>query len=149
MFLQMFENWKHFGHENEKLVSPLQKIKIQREIATDFYRKLRTVHVTAAVYIQKKYALNNPLLKSFCVLGSQWYIIQKHVTDSELPLSEEKERLDVWWNKVFKANRCPVLSSLVHPCLSIFTGLMMECSFSMMNYIIDSRSSRMEIETYR
>ena len=54
--------------ENEKLVSSLRKIKIQREIATDFYRKRRTAYVTAAVYIQKKYALNNAPLKSFCAL---------------------------------------------------------------------------------
>ena len=51
------------------------------------------------------------------------------------------------WNKVFKTNRYPVLSSLVRPCLSIFMGLMVECSFSMMNDI-DFRSGRMEIETY-
>ena len=34
------------------------------------------------------------------------------------------------------------------PCLSIFTGPMVECSFSTMNGIIDSRSGRMEIKTY-
>ena len=58
----------YVGDENEKLVSSLRKSKIQRDIATDFYRKLRTAYVTAAVYIQKKYALNNPHLKFFCVL---------------------------------------------------------------------------------
>ena len=72
----------------------------------------------------------------------------KNVTDSEFSLPEEKERLDVWWNKVFKTNRYPVLSTLVRPCVSIFTGPMVEYSFSMMNNIIDSRSGRMEIETY-
>ena len=70
------------------------------------------------------------------------------MTDSELPLPEETERLDFWWNKVFKTKRYPVLSSLVHPCLSIFTGPMVECSFSVMNDIIDSRSGCMEIDTY-
>ena len=74
--------------------------------------------------------------------------IQKYATDSELPLPEETERLDIWWNKVFKTKRYPVLSSLVRPCLSIFTGPMVECSFSIMNDIIDSRSGRMEIDTY-
>ena len=58
----------YVGDEHEKLVLPLQKNKIQREIATNFYRKLHTAYVTAAVYIQKKYALNNPLFKSFCAL---------------------------------------------------------------------------------
>ena len=111
--------------ENEKLVLSLRKYKIQKEIATDFYRKLRTAFVTAAVYIQKKYALNNPLLKLFYALdprlrqsflthenllnlipyfetflssgcGEYSSEIQKYVTDSELPLPEEKERLNVW-----------------------------------------------------
>ena len=40
--------------ENEKLVSSLQKNKIQRDIATDFYRKLCAAYVTAAFYIQKE-----------------------------------------------------------------------------------------------
>ena len=73
--------------------------------------------------------------------------IQKYVTNSELPLPEEKERLHVCWNEVFKTNSYPVLSSLVRPCLSIFTGPMVERSFSMMNDI-DSRSGYMESETY-
>ena len=64
--------WKlktlYAGDENEKLVSSLRKSKIQRYIATNFYRKLRTAYVTAAVYIQKKYALNNHLVKFFCAL---------------------------------------------------------------------------------
>ena len=41
---------------------------IQRDIATDFQRKLRTAYVTAAVDIKKKYALNHPRLKFFCAL---------------------------------------------------------------------------------
>ena len=58
----------HVGDEKETLVSSSRKNKIQREITTDFYRKLHTAYFTAAVYIQKKYALNNPLLKSLCAL---------------------------------------------------------------------------------
>ena len=73
--------------------------------------------------------------------------IQKYFTDLELPLPEEKERLDVWWNKVFKTNRYRVLSSLVWPCLNIFWKPMVELSFSMMNDITDSRSGSMEIRT--
>ena len=49
--------WKlktYVWDEIEKLVLLLRKIKIQRDVATDFYRKLRTAHVTAAVYIKKK-----------------------------------------------------------------------------------------------
>ena len=48
----------------------------------------------------------------------------------------------------YSKHKYSVFSSLVRPCLSIFTGLIMECSFSMMNDIIDSRSGHMEIETY-
>ena len=61
----------YVGDENEKLVPLLQKSKIQKEVATDFYRKLHTAYVTAVVYLQKKYVLNNPLLKSFCALDPQ------------------------------------------------------------------------------
>ena len=167
----------YVGDKNEKLVSSLRKNKIQRDIANNFYRKLPTAYVTAAVYIQKKYALNSAHLKFFCALhprlrqsslthenllnlkpyfetflssgrGEYSPEIHKYITDSELPLQKEQERLDVWWNKVFKTNRYPVLSSLVRPCLSIFTGPMVECSFSMMNDIINSRSGHMEIEAY-
>ena len=120
--------------ENEKLVSSLRRKKILRDIANNFYRKLLTAYVTAAFYIQKEYALNNPLLKFFCALdprlrqsslthenlvnlksyfetflssdcGEYLSETQKYVTDSELLLPEEKERLDVWWNKIFKTNR--------------------------------------------
>ena len=62
-----------------------------------------------------------------------------------LPAPEENERLDIWWNKVFHTKRYPALSDLVRASLSIFTGPMVECSFSMMNDIIDARSGRMEI----
>ena len=61
----------YVGDETEQLVSLLQKSKIQRDIATDFYRKLHIAYVTAAVDIQKKYALNNPVLKFFCALDSR------------------------------------------------------------------------------
>ena len=72
----------YVGDENEKLVSSLRKSKIQRDIATDFYRKLRTAYVTAAVYIQKKYALNNPHLKFFCVLDPR--LCQSSLTHENL-----------------------------------------------------------------
>ena len=100
-------------------MSSLRKNKIQRDIATDFYRKLRTAYVTAALYIQKKYVLSNLHLKFFRALdprlrqsslthenllnlkpyfetflssdrGEYSSEIQKYVTDSELPLPKEK-----------------------------------------------------------
>ena len=41
-----------------------------------------------------------------------------------------------------------MLSSVVKASLSIFTGPMVESSFSRMNGIIDPRSGRTEIDTY-
>ena len=166
----------YVGNKNEKLISSSRKNKVQKEIVTDFYKKPRTAYVTAAAYIKTKYAINNPLPKSFCALDPKLRLsslthenllnlkpnfqtflsngcggfsteIQKYITDSGLSLPEETERLDIWWNNVFKTKRYLVLSSLVRPCLSIFTGPMVECSFSVMNGI-DSRSGRMEIDTY-
>ena len=89
------------------------------------------------------------LLWNFLSSGSGEYSseIQKYVPDLELSLPEEKGRLDVWWNKVFKTNRYTVLSSLVCPCLSIFMEQMVEWSLSMKNHILDSRSGCMEIQT--
>ena len=89
-----------------------------------------------------------PYSETFLSSGCGEYLskIQKYVTDSELLFPEEKERLDIWWNKVFKKNSCPVLSSLICLYLSIFTGPMVECSVSVMNDIIDSRSGPMELK---
>ena len=67
--------------ENEKLVL-LRKNTIQRDITTNFYRKLRTACVTAAVYIQKKYASNNPHLKFFCLLDP--WLCQSSLTHENL-----------------------------------------------------------------
>ena len=123
----------------------------------------------------KKYALNNHLLTSSCALDPQLcqssfthenllnlkpYFeafllsgcseysseIQKYVTDSELPLPEEKERVDVWRNKLFKTNKYLLLISLVRPCLSIFTGPMVECSFSLMKPENETYSAIMTTE---
>ena len=62
-------------------------------------------------------------------------------------MSGEDERLDVWWSKVFKASRYPVLSSLVRPYPSPFTGPMVKYSFSMIKFFFDLRSGRVEIDT--
>ena len=58
----------YVGDKNEKLISSSRKNKVQKEIVTDFYRKLCTAYVTAGAYIKKKYAINN-LLKSFFALN--------------------------------------------------------------------------------
>ena len=75
-----------------------------------------------------------PHFEAFLLSGCGEYLseIQKYVFDSELQLPEEKERLYVWWNKVLKTNKYPLLISLFCPCLIILTGPMMND--------IDSRS---------
>ena len=71
------------GDGNEKLVSSkIWKNKVQREIPNNFFIKLRTAYVTAVVYIQKKYALNNPLLKSFFALDPR--LCQSSLTHENL-----------------------------------------------------------------
>ena len=72
----------------------------------------------------------------------------KYVLDSDLPQLQNSELLDVWWNKVFEAKRYPMRSSILTASLSIFTGPMVESLFSMMDDI-DSRSGRIEVNTYR
>ena len=106
------------------------------------------------MYIQEKYAINDPLIVYFLpstfmsrilnhkqLLNLKPYFenflknslskydmeTRKYVTNSDLPMFWEDERLDVWWNKVFKSSRLPVLSSLVHPFLSILTRPTAEC----------------------
>ena len=74
--------------------------------------------------------------------------LRNYVIDSDLPQPQETERLDVWWNKIFETKHHPILSSVVKASLTIFTGPMVEISFSMMNDIIDSQSGRTEIDTY-
>ena len=142
--------WKtlYVGDENEKLVSSLRKSEIQKD-SNWFLQKASLCICYCCSLYSKKYALNNPLLKSFCALDPRLRLsslthenllnlkpyfetflssgcgkysseIQKYVTDSELLLPEEKERLDVWWNKVLKTNRYLVLSSLVQSYLRIF-----------------------------
>ena len=106
----------YVGDKNEKLISSSRKNKVQKEIVTYV-----TSYVTAAAYIKKKYTINSSPLKSFCALdpklrqsslthenllnlkpyfenfllndcGEFSTKIQKYITDSELPLSEETER---------------------------------------------------------
>ena len=49
---------------------------------------------------------------------------------------------------VFKSGKYPNLSKVVKAALSIFTGPQIEASFSMINGIIDNRSSRMDTAEY-
>ena len=72
----------------------------------------------------------------------------KKLCNSDLPQPQETERLDGWWNKIFETKRYPILSSLVKASLSIFTGPIVESSFSMMNDTIDLQSGKTELAAY-
>ena len=131
--------WKlrtlYVGGEAEKLVNYLKKNKILKPIVLDFYRTVRKAYIQADNYLQQKYPVENPLLKSLAGLDpngcqmSQTHeklISQKsffepfisvdnssdftaelrnYVIDSDLPQPRETERLDVWWNKMFENKR--------------------------------------------
>ena len=165
------------GDDNDQLISLMRKNKSQNEIVLDFYNKVRSSYLNSGVYLQKKYAIDNPVLKYLSAIdpvargysithnylinlkpffqtflnnvsGDYSAEVRNYIIDNQLPQPLENERLDSWWSKVFKTERYPVLSCLVRASLSIFTGPMVESSFSMMNDIIDSRSGRMDIDTY-
>ena len=90
-------------------------------------------------------------LEPFISIDNSWDFtteLKNYVIDSDLPQPQETERLDVWWSKIFETKCYPILGSVLKASLSIFTGPMVENSFSMMNDIIDSRSGRTEIDTY-
>lgn len=146
-------------------------------IVKDFLKKLELAYTNAGVYIQKKYAIDSQLLtclsaldpvirghtithshllklypffKFTCISQNDNYTaeISSYQIDKNLPEFNIGDRLDVWWNLIFKTNRYPTLSKVVKAALSIFTGPQVEASFSMMNDIIDKRSNRMDITTY-
>ena len=104
-----------------------------------------------AVILLHSYLINlKPYFETFLndITGDYTAEIRNYIIDNQLPQPLENERLDSWWNKVSKTSCYPILSRLVYASLSIFTGPMVESSFSMMNDIIDSRSGRMDIDTY-
>ena len=74
--------------------------------------------------------------------------LKNYVIEPDLPQPQEREHLYEWWNKIFETKGYPILSSVVKASLSIFTGPMVEISFSMMNVIIDSQSGKTKIDTY-
>ena len=57
------------------------------------------------------------------------------------------KRLDTWWAEVFDIDGYPHLSKVIKACLSIFTGPMIEQSFSTMNNVINKKSNRINVET--
>ena len=90
-------------------------------------------------------------LEPFISIDNSWDFtteLKNYVIDSDLPQPQETERLDGWWTKIFETKRYPILSSLVKASLSIFTGPIVESSFSIMNDIIDLQSGKTELAAY-
>jgi hypothetical protein len=73
---------------------------------------------------------------------------RKFQTDTTIPDMEEGERIDVWWGKAEIQKKYPCLSKMVKSVLSCFHGPQVESSFNIMNDVIDSKSGRINIETY-
>ena len=164
------------GDSNEHIINDMLKDKNDREIVKEFRENLTSAYTEAGVYLQKKYAIDNELLInlsaldpivrghskthscllkllpyfSFTLSSNDQYTaeISAYQIDKELHYFEPGSRLDSWWNNVFKTCKYPSLSKVVKAALSIFTGPQIEASFSMMNDIIDKRSSRMDVATY-
>ena len=90
-------------------------------------------------------------LEPFISIDNSWDFtteLKNYVIDSDLPQPQETERLDGWWTKIFETKHYPILSSLVKASLSIFTGPIVESSFSIMNDTIDLQSGKTELAAY-
>ena len=142
------------------------------------YKTVKKSYITADEYLQQKYPIEDPSFESMAELDPDMrqmsqthetllslksffeHFISKespcdftvelrdYLVDSDLQQLQNPKCLDEWWNQVFDTKRYPIISSIVRPCLNIFTGLMVKISFSMISDIIDSPSGRSEIDTY-
>lgn len=148
------------------------------QIKETFLPIVRKAYTETAKYIQKKFPLNNKVLRYFSAidpkaqghsltysalkklipyfptvirpLDEEEYLreISNLQIDRELPSVEEFPRLDHWWAQIFKSGKYPTLSKLIKASLSIFTGPHIEQSFSIMNDIINPKTNRMNVSTY-
>ena len=57
--------------------------------------------------------------------------------------------LDHWWTLLLKTTKYPKVEKLMRPVLSICCSPHVEQSFSVMNNIINSMTTRMDISTYK
>ena len=57
------------------------------------------------------------------------------------------KRLDTWWSEVLAAHNFPLLSKLIKAAMSIFSGPMIEQSFSSMNEFLSKKTNRLKAET--
>ena len=77
--------------------------------------------------------------------------VNKYHLDKNIPKAVNEDgsskRLDTWWAEVFDVGGYPHLSKVIKACLSIFTGPMIEQSFSTMNNVINKKTNRINVET--
>ena len=73
---------------------------------------------------------------------------RKYHLDRSLPPLTEGQRVDHWWAKVFASGQYQMVCKVVLAALSIFSGPHVESSFSVMSNIMQSKSSRLQVETF-
>ena len=140
-----------------------------------FKEKLMSAYVSTAKYMQKKLPLGNSVLKTLSLLDpiafgqSETAVlillrklpyffptinapdfneeIMKLQSDMDINTGEDAD-LDAWWCSVFKLHKYPSVEKVVTACLSIFSGPRVEQSFSIMNNIITTKTSSLNINTY-
>nr|XP_047140460.1 uncharacterized protein LOC124815724 [Hydra vulgaris] len=140
----------------------LLKFRLDDPIRTEFESHVKRAFLDGAKYIQKKIPLSNELLKLLSSIDPTYVgstvacrmtqklkeffpniikideadlfdreVVAFHLA-KDLPAVKGK-RLDQWWSEVFVLNRYNLLTKVIKACLSIFTGPMIEQSFSTMN----------------
>lgn len=162
------------GHSAKKIIKAARQ-----DDSTNifFLRNVMQAYTSSAVYMQKKFPLNNKLLK--CVSAIDPSVrehsktaealrnlkdmvplisddekekydleVQQLQVDLSLKSATEHARIDTWWTEVAKSKKYPLLCKLVFALLSIFHGPQVESSFNTMGDVIDIRSCQMNIETY-
>ena len=163
------------GNENKTALSALGKTS---DCYVEFVRNVIVSYKSCAAYMIKKLPLANLNLKAFSSLDpnarahsrflrlmqtlSESSVakltsqekdaydrqVRNYMVDDQLPLVDDNMALDTWWNLVFSSGRYNTLARVVKPVLSIFHGPAIESSFNIMGDIMDTRSSRMNVETY-
>jgi len=138
-----------------------------------FKKRVFNAYLTTAGYMQKKLPLDHALLSTLSMLDplafgqTESSIILKKLPAffPNIPVSTFDEEimkmqydvnilvgseadLDEWWNSVFKLKAYPSVEKIVTACLSIFSGPRVEQSFSIMNNIITSKTSSLNLSTY-
>lgn len=171
------EDW-NVGRATKKILQDLRKDDPIRET---FETSLRNAFETCAIYLQKKYPLDNEVLRLLSSIDPKCQAtssgasamkklanffpsviseVDRDAYDSEVDkyhlltdvptldgADGKPKQLDVWWFEVFEANELPLLTKLIKAAMSIFSGPMIEQSFSSMNEFLSKKTNRLKPET--